>query len=416
MSIGLGGVDTATDQWSLGLDHISSTMGTTIVVAAGNDGPASSSFSGPPATAFNVLSVGATGGTGAVVTENYGQVAPYSSRGPTSDGRSKPDIVAPGSLIELPTLGGAWAVGSGTSFAAPLVAGGAALLVDMGRDRGLDADALVIKSVLMNSADKLTGWTHSSTAPLDPNQGVGQMNLESAFHQYDAGEWGLGTVGAIGWDHGAIVGSTDNTYGISPTVPAGVNFTSTLVWNRNVSTNVENIETAVYTAAPLANLDLFLYEAGDLSTPVATSMSMVDNVEHLFLSIPQQGQYVLQVHSAGGSLVDPLSYSLAWYVDVPEVTLLGDYNENDVVDAADYTVWRDALTAGSTSLTNDPTPGAVDESDFAYWRAHFGETLGSGSGSAASAAVPEPSGLALALFALLSRIFLVSSADRSYTR
>jgi Matrixin/PEP-CTERM motif len=66
-------------------------------------------------------------------------------------------------------------------------------------------------------------------------------------------------------------------------------------------------------------------------------------------------------------------------IDLP--SLLGDYNQNDVIDAADYTVWRDALTAGSTTLPNDPTPGSVTESDFTYWRDHFGDQLGSGGGS-----------------------------------
>jgi hypothetical protein len=65
--------------------------------------------------------------------------------------------------------------------------------------------------------------------------------------------------------------------------------------------------------------------------------------------------------------------------------LYGDYNGNSVVDAADYSVWRDALTAASTTLLNDITPGVVDESDFLYWRSHFGETLGSGAGSGAAA-------------------------------
>lgn len=75
--------------------------------------------------------------------------------------------------------------------------------------------------------------------------------------------------------------------------------------------------------------------------------------------------------------------------------LIGDYNENDVIDAADYTTWRDAMTAGATSLPNDPTPGTVDETDFLYWRAHFGEVLGSGAG-AGQVAVPEPSTILLA--------------------
>jgi T5SS/PEP-CTERM-associated repeat protein len=75
-----------------------------------------------------------------------------------------------------------------------------------------------------------------------------------------------------------------------------------------------------------------------------------------------------------------------------ETGLVGDYNNNGAIDAADYTLWRDALTAGSF-LLNDPTPESVDETDFDYWRAHFGETLGSGSGAGA-AAVPEPGTLA----------------------
>jgi hypothetical protein len=92
----------------------------------------------------------------------------------------------------------------------------------------------------------------------------------------------------------------------------------------------------------------------------------------------------------------------------PSMGLDGDYNENDEIDAADYTVWRDALTAGATVLANDPTPGVVDESDFIYWRDHFGDTLGSGAGSGA-AAVPEPTiaclaGI-LAVAALFSGIF-----------
>jgi hypothetical protein len=90
---------------------------------------------------------------------------------------------------------------------------------------------------------------------------------------------------------------------------------------------------------------------------------------------------------------------------------LGDYNNNGVVDAADYTTWRDALTAGATELTNDSTPGVVDESDFVFWRDNFGAVGGpapelefrpgsifldtsamapGAGGGSGSAAVPEP--------------------------
>ena len=74
--------------------------------------------------------------------------------------------------------------------------------------------------------------------------------------------------------------------------------------------------------------------------------------------------------------------------------LLGDYSGNGVIDAADYTVWRDAMGAGATTLTNDATPGTVDGNDYSYWKTHFGEPLGSGA-RAAEAAVPEPASLVL---------------------
>jgi uncharacterized protein YjbI with pentapeptide repeats len=72
-------------------------------------------------------------------------------------------------------------------------------------------------------------------------------------------------------------------------------------------------------------------------------------------------------------------------------TLAGDFNGNGVVDAADYTVWRDGL--GSTY-----TPA-----DYAVWKAHFGESLGSGSAGAAPshAAAPEPATFVLIVVPML---------------
>ncbi len=84
--------------------------------------------------------------------------------------------------------------------------------------------------------------------------------------------------------------------------------------------------------------------------------------------------------------------------------LAGDYNSNGVVDAADYTVWRnnlgsttDARADGSGSIVGVPD-GVVDQFDYAYWKANFGQSLnlgsGGGGGSEATelaAAVVEPS-------------------------
>jgi hypothetical protein len=67
--------------------------------------------------------------------------------------------------------------------------------------------------------------------------------------------------------------------------------------------------------------------------------------------------------------------------------LAGDYNDDGIVDAADYPAWRDGL-GGATRLKNETaTLGTVTVEDYAVWKSHFG-SLGVGAGTAAS--VPEP--------------------------
>ncbi len=82
--------------------------------------------------------------------------------------------------------------------------------------------------------------------------------------------------------------------------------------------------------------------------------------------------------------------------------LLGDYNKNGIVDAAEYTVWRDHLgTNFDLNFNGDETgasAGVVDLADYDLWKMHFGETLGSGAtaGFPGGVAVPEPSTILLA--------------------
>ena len=72
--------------------------------------------------------------------------------------------------------------------------------------------------------------------------------------------------------------------------------------------------------------------------------------------------------------------------------LLGDYNHNGIVDAADYTVWRDALGQIGVGLAADGNDNhVIDAGDYSVWVANFGHTIGGGgSNASANAAVPEP--------------------------
>jgi hypothetical protein len=88
--------------------------------------------------------------------------------------------------------------------------------------------------------------------------------------------------------------------------------------------------------------------------------------------------------------------------------LLGDYNQNGAVDAADYAVWRSTLGQAGAGLAADgDASGTIDQADYDIWRAHFGTTAGSAAIAlgfaerpASNAAVPEPSTIsALAAFA-----------------
>ena len=145
------------------------------VFAAGNYGSIMN-----PANAKNCVAVGA-------IDAGYNIIAPFSAAGPTSDGRVKPDILAPGETRSAaPAPGGGpgcfTQVSEGTSMAAPIVAGAAALvrqyLIEGYYPSGfpLDGDSIpapsaaLIKAMLLNGAEPLLG---SEAA----QQGFGRVHL-----------------------------------------------------------------------------------------------------------------------------------------------------------------------------------------------------------------------------------------------
>jgi len=153
--------------------------GVVVVAAAGNRGyqrfeTMDGSYDGytafsiaDPGNADEVITVGATH---RYKPHTYG-VSFFSSRGPTGDGRLKPDLVAPGERIQSCLPDNDWGALDGTSMAAPHVSGAAAML--MGRYDELRGNPRRIKTILCESATNL-GRERSF-------QGYGMLDVLRAF-------------------------------------------------------------------------------------------------------------------------------------------------------------------------------------------------------------------------------------------
>ena len=228
-------------------------------------------------------------------------------------GRVKPDIVSPRGT---------------TSEATPLISSAAALLNQAANNFG-SANARnseVMKAIIMAGATKDTfpAWTNSSTRPLDSVFGAGQLNVYNSYKILEAGETnGVINIpitntainsGLRGWDYGTS---------ITPGAPQFWNFNVTsgqtiseasilLTWNAQYKNSNGDFDSNL----SLANMDLKLFNSnnGVLGTEIGASISLVDNVEHIYLKNLSAGLYTIAVNSNLDT-----SFGLAWNITaVPE--------------------------------------------------------------------------------------------------
>lgn len=260
------------------------------LVSAGNEGDefADEYYTvTPPATAKNVIAVGASENHRPEygnVSDDIDEVAIFSSRGPTADGRIKPDVVAPGTSIfstrsllsnNYGDINGAYGLMSGTSMAAPIAAGGVAQIRQYLQEKGTqNPSGALMKALLISGADDLRDNLL--------RMGYGRINLPNSVQStYVDQVTGLTTGATVSYQ--VAVKDTRKP------------FNATLVWT--------DYPASLFASRALVNdLDMVVtspsgqeYNGNDFDEHPDDERDNLNNVEQVYIGEPEKGTYTVTI-------------------------------------------------------------------------------------------------------------------------
>jgi hypothetical protein len=288
-------------------------------------------------TSKNAISVGNT--------EDNGEIAPKSSRGPVFDGRIKPDIAAQGQVIYSTSINNGYGYNSGTSMAAPAVTGGLALLYERYKQlhAGANPPNYLMKALLLNGA------TDRGIEGPDFIYGFGWMNLLESVRMLERGQFFLN----------AAAPAQPGTHQIQ--IPAGSQpsrLKVMLYWNDAEasplsSANLINDLDLTVTTPGGQTLNPLVLQPGpsQVMLPATPGTDRVNNVEQVVLNNPQVGTYQVQINvhrlAAGASqpyvlVFDTLSQGL-------ELTHPIGGEKFDSPDSV-YVTWKNYSATGTVEL------------------------------------------------------------------
>jgi hypothetical protein len=252
------------------------------------------------------------------------------------------------------------------SSASPVVASGAAILINLGHSNpDLSTDpvfkktinrngdtlynaekAEVIKAALMAGADRIThnsviidgsipNITDYRNKPqdrtangLDRRYGAGQFNIYNSYHILAGGEQNskedapksAGIIDSYGFDYDPYFGGIDGSNSIASyyfsVAEDFQNLWASLVWNIKIAGGTGSTFDG---EGILYNLDLLLY---DVTKPndfhlVTSSTSSAENTENLWVQLPKQGNYMIQIKSGAAQKDFLWDYALSWRIAKP---------------------------------------------------------------------------------------------------
>lgn len=283
----------------------------TITVAAGNYALCNDYNLRSPGKAWNVITVGAYGDQNNSDWSDDSMWSDSTYINPFGD-REKPEVAAPGADVEGISRNGILAVRSGTSLAAPQVAGLADLLIQRS-DRLLRDFPMAVKAIIMAAAvHNIEG--NSRLSDRDGAGGIDAILAEKAAgdsHPVDA----TVCTGSCWWN----VEFNDQA------LPPG----SRVAQRYFRASRGERVRVAIawmsFAYCPDAsycpvdnpvNLDLVAFKPTDPTSPIATSASVNNNFEIIEFTAPDNGQYEIRVNKTTGGTGETINWlGIAWIKD-----------------------------------------------------------------------------------------------------
>lgn len=327
----------------------------TVVFAVGNDGPTAATI-GPPATGKNMISSGASGNNKGGL--GSGSVAGFSGRGPTDDGRIKPDLVAPGAAVTSSWRGGTdFTSASGTSMSTPITAGGAAVIQSYwNTTKGSVPSPALTKSLMITGADVMAGYTYPGNVA-----GFGRMNVARSVLETP-------TRKIVALEQNATMRlQTGDHWTIPMTVIAGSEFKVSLVWSDEAGSS-NNPDPSL-----VNDLDLIAispsgleYQGNNLAggnSVAGCKPDRLNNVEVVRFTAPEAGAWRLIVAgrnvplgpqdfamvSAGNIAPGGLAFKRVLDLEATDISVVAKAIEGDAI-----------IITGNVTNLGDWTPPTVD--------------------------------------------------------